>query len=229
MSKKKRNRQGGLELTNVHPKTEAQESVFQAYAEDDMNIIMTGCAGTGKTFLAMYLALEDILLTNSPRKTIKLFRSSVPTRDMGFLPGNMNEKLAVYEVPYVSMANELFRCGTAYASLKAQNRIEFISTSYNRGITINDAVIIVDEAQNMTDHEISTILTRMGQDSRIIFCGDSYQVDLNTHRETSGFGTMIKLAEIMEDDFAVIRFGVDDIVRNDMIKRYLKARIQLGV
>ena len=228
MSKKKKHRQGGLELQAIKPKTRAQENVFSSY-ENQKNIIMAGSAGTGKTFLALYLALEDILLSNSPREEIKIFRSSVPTRDMGFLPGNMAEKLAAYECPYIAMMNELFNCGTAYASLKAQNRVEFISTSFNRGITINDAVIIVDEAQNMTDHEISTILTRMGQDTRILICGDSFQVDLNTHREQSGLGTMIKIAEIMEDDFDIIRFTPDDIVRNDLIKRYLKARIRLGV
>lgn len=227
MSKKKKPRKG-FDLKRVSPKTKAQERVFQAY-DNDLNLVLKGCAGTGKTFLALYLALEDVMITDSPCNMIKIFRSTVPTRDMGFMPGNLSEKLATYESPYIALVNELCNCGTAYSTLKNQNRIEFISTSYNRGITINNCVIIVDEAQNMTDHEISTIITRMGRNSRIIFCGDSHQIDLNLHREHSGLGTLIRVASEMEDDFVVIGFKPDDIVRNDMIKRYLKARINLGV
>jgi len=227
VSKKNKARKG-LELKRILPKTQAQQRVFQAY-DDDFNLVLKGCAGTGKTFLALFLALEDIFIMDSPRKTIKIFRSVVPTRDMGFLKGSIAEKMAVYETPYIAMVNELCNCGTAYTTLKSQNKIEFISTSYNRGITINNSVIIVDEAQNMSDHEISTIITRMGRNSRIILCGDLHQMDLNTHREQSGFGTLVRVAQEMEDDFAVIGFEPDDIVRGDMIKRYLKARISLGV
>jgi len=218
----------GLKLRRINPKTESQERVFDSF-DDDLNMVLTGAAGTGKTFLSLYLALEEMSQVEMGIRSIKIFRSSVPTRDMGFMPGNMNEKLAVYEAPYVAMVNDLYNCGTAYASLKSQNKIEFLSTSFNRGITINNSIIIVDEAQNMTDHEISTIITRMGRNCRIIFCGDSFQVDLNTHREQSGIGTLIRVAEQMDRDFDVIRFTPDDIVRNDMIKRYLKARISLGV
>lgn len=227
MSKKNKARKG-LELKRISPKTKAQEEAFQAY-DNDYNLVMKGSAGTGKTFLGMFMALEDTITIDAPRKTIKIYRSAVPTRDMGFLKGSMAEKMAVYESPYVAMVNELCNCGTAYSTLKAQNKIEFISTSYNRGITINNAVIVVDEVQNMTDHEINTIITRMGRNTRIIFCGDSHQIDLNIHREQSGLGTLIKIAENMKDDFTVIGFTPDDIVRNDMIKRYLKARISLGV
>lgn len=227
MSKKKKAPKG-ISLRKIEPKTEAQEKVFVAY-DNELNLVLTGCAGTGKTFLGLYLALEDTMLFDSPRKTIKIFRSAVPTRDVGFLKGSMAEKLAVYEAPYIALVNELCNCGTAYSTLKSNCKIEFISTSYNRGITINNSVIVVDEAQNMTDHEISTIITRMGRNSKIIFCGDAFQTDLNSHREQSGLGTLIRIADTMEDDFAVIRFDPDDIVRSDMIKRYLKARISLGM
>ena len=228
MSKKKKKSPKGLQLRKIEPKTQAQERVFQAY-DNDYNLVLKGCAGTGKTFLALFLALEDVVMYDSPRKLIKIFRSAVPTRDMGFMPGNITEKLSAYEAPYIAMVNELFHCGTASNTLKSQKKIEFTSTSYNRGITINNTVIIVDEAQNMTDHEISTIITRMGRNSRIIFCGDSYQMDLNIHREESGLGTLVRVASDMKKDFVVIGFEPDDIVRSDLIKRYLKTRIELGI
>lgn len=227
MSKKKKDRKG-LTLKNIEPKSKAQEIAFQKY-DDNFNLVLTGCAGTGKTFIALYLALEDIICFDGKYKNIKIFRSAVPTRDMGFLKGTMAEKMAVYEAPYAQLINELCNCGTAYSTLKSQQKVEFISTSYNRGITIRNSVIVVDEAQNMTDHEINTIITRMGRNCRIIFCGDSHQLDLNTHREQSGLGTLIRIAESMEDDFAVIRFHPNDIVRSDMLKRYIKTRIELGV
>lgn len=232
MSRKKKNSKKlntGLSLIEIEPLTETQERVFECFESyfDDVNLVLSGFAGTGKTFIAMYLSFKQILDKNAPQEKIVLFRSAVPTRDVGFLKGSLTEKMSVYESPYKNIVNQIFACGSAYESMKGRGKIEFLSTSFNRGITIDNAIIIVDEAQNLTDHEIMTIITRIGENSRIIFCGDYRQGDLNPRRETSGFGLMIKIAKIMEDDFEVIEFDIDDIVRNDMIKRYLKVRNHL--
>lgn len=217
-----------LKLRRIQPKTKAQERVFQAY-DDELNLVLTGCAGTGKTFLGLYLAIESMLDSNQDPRNLIIFRSAVPTRDVGFLKGDLDQKMEVYETPYKSMVNNLFNSGTAYESLKHHRQIDFMSTSYNRGITIDNSVVLVDEAQNLTDHEINTIITRLGRNSRIIFCGDTHQTDLNTHRETTGFGTLIAIAERMRDDFEVVRFKPDDIVRSELVKRYIKARVGMGL
>lgn len=228
MSKHKKPRQS-LDLAPIRPKTKSQEKVFQAF-ETGKNVVLAGCAGTGKTFLALYLALDEVLTRGSDYRSIKIFRSAVQSRDQGFLKGSLEEKFGVYEDPYIGLVNELCECGTAYSQLKSKKQIEFISTSFNRGITINNAIIVVDEAQNMTDREISTIVTRMGENTRILLCGDLHQLDLKDWRgEKSGFANMIGIAQSMNEDFDVVRFSPEDIVRSGIVKRYIQTRVKLGI
>lgn len=218
----------GLKLSLVEPKTETQAEVFDCY-DAGANLVLHGVAGTGKTFCALYLALDDILNYNDTHyKSIKIVRSVVPTRDMGFLPGNLKEKIKVYEQPYQAICSELFGRGDAYDVLKTKNLIEFVSTSFVRGTTFNDSIVIVDEVNNMTFHEIDSVVTRMGQNCKMIFCGDFRQSDL-TGRETSGILTFIKIAKAMSN-IELIEFGEQDIVRSGLVKEYIitRDRMQLS-
>ncbi len=226
--KRKKSQNTGLKLHTISPITDRQHDVFESYY-NDYNLILDGSAGTGKTFVAIYLALEEIFRKKSDIKKLIIFRSIVPTRDIGFLKGNLTEKISVYENPYRMIVNKLFECGSAYDSMKGRDIIEFLSTSFNRGITLDNSIILIDEAQNLNDHEISTILTRLGENSKIILCGDTRQLDLNERKEKSGFEIMKKIAYNMEDDFDIVTFTPDDIVRSDLIKRYLIAREKMGL
>lgn len=222
------NKPKSLRLKDITPLTQNQERVFDEF-ENEKNLILIGCAGTGKTFLGMFLALTEVLAGDTAVRKLIIFRNAVPTRDMGFLKGDMEEKAAAYEEPYKQIANELFDCGTAYESLKARRAIEFMTTSYTRGITLDKCIILVDEVQNMTDHEINTIITRMGKDASIIFSGDSRQLDLNERREHSGLGNLLTVMQHFPDDMAIIQFGPDDIVRHPFLKKYLTKRHELGM
>lgn len=204
-----------FELAQISPLTENQRKVF----ESKKNAVLSGCAGSGKTFISSYLAYEQILTKKNYSKLIYV-RSAVPTRNLGFLPGTEAEKVKVYETPYADIATELFSNGSAYEQLKAKKVVEFMTTSHIRGVTINDAVIIVDEVQNMTYQELDSIITRHGQGCLIFFCGDFYQTDLRD----SGIVNFYKVLASMEEDFDFIEFGVEDVVRGELVKRYLKAK-----
>lgn len=211
-----------FELKRIEPLTYNQERVFRNRNE---NQILYGVAGTGKTFLSMYLALDDILEIGLYRK-LYIVRSIVPSRNMGFLPGNEKEKAAVYEEPYQAVCSELFGRGDAYQYLKAQNYIEFKSTSFIRGITLDDCVLFVDECQNLTAHELNSIITRVGQNCRVVLSGDWRQDDLKGKREESGMIDFLKIAKCMAE-FKSIEFGIDDIVRSNFVKSYILARMKL--
>lgn len=211
-------------LKYVDPLTINQENTFKAW-EDGKNLLLVGTAGTGKSFLSAYLGMKEILETKEQQK-LAIVRSVVPTRDMGFLPGSNKEKSKVYEAPYYSIFSELFGRGDAYDYLKNRGVVEFMTTSFVRGITINDCVILVDEFQNMTPSELHSVFTRIGKNCRVIFAGDIKQNDLNPRREESGFKDFFKVINKMRD-FEVIEFTRDDIVRSDIVKSYIIAREDL--
>ena len=211
-------------LKHVDPLTVNQEQTFSAW-EDGQNLLLVGTAGTGKSFLSAYLGMKEILETKEQQK-LAIVRSVVPTRDMGFLPGSNKEKSKVYEAPYYSIFSELFGRGDSYDYLKNKGVVEFMTTSFVRGITINDCVILVDEFQNMTPSELHSVFTRIGKNCRVIFAGDIKQNDLNPRKEESGFKDFFKVINKMRD-FKVIEFTRDDIVRSDIVKSYIIAREDL--
>lgn len=216
---------GNMMLKRVMPLTENQQKTFEAY-ETGRNLLLHGMAGTGKTFISMYLALEDVI-NKEAYNDVTVIRSVVPTRDMGFLPGSQGEKSKAYEMPYFPIAKDLFNRGDAYDILKQKKLVNFITTSFIRGTTINDSVIIVDEVENMTFHEIDSVITRVGKNCRIIFCGDFRQSDLVKSEDRNG---LLKFMEIVDKlrNFAYIEFDKDDIVRSGLVRDYIIAKTNLG-
>ena len=207
-----------LTLHEIEPLTRNQVKAF----ESKKNLILHGLAGTGKTFISSYLAYDD--MSKGVYDKLVIIRSAVPTRDMGFLPGTEKEKASVYEEPYKDIANELFQRGDAYGIMKQKNLVEFMTTSFIRGITLRDAVIIIDECQNMSFHELDSIITRMGENCRVIFCGDFRQADL----KQNGMKEFMQILKRMEL-FDFIDFKVEDIVRSDFVKSYIIAKNELGL
>jgi phosphate starvation-inducible protein PhoH len=207
-------------LRHFDPLTNNQRTTFQSFA-NEKNLMLHGIAGTGKSFMAMYLSLKQIL--NDPEciyKKVVIVRTVVPTRDMGFLPGNNKEKTKVYEAPYYAICNELFGRGDAYDYLKNKNLIEFISTSFIRGITLNDCIIIVDEMQNATLHELDSVITRVGHNCKIVFCGDFRQTDFTRDHEKNGLTDFMRVIRSMKS-FELIEFDANDIVRSSLVKEYI--------
>jgi predicted ribonuclease YlaK len=227
-SKKSTNRVSALhfELKKIYPMTENQKKVFDLYNEGK-NLVVYGSAGSGKSFLSLYLGLKE-MLDEAAFSKIVILRSAVATRDLGFLPGTEREKISVYEAPYRSIINELFGRADAYDIMKQKDIIEFESSSFLRGLTYANCLIFVDEIQNMTLHEISTIVTRLGENSKIIFAGDVRQSDLNERKENSGVKDLISIATIMPE-FSLVEFTVDDIVRSDIVKSFLIAKEKLNL
>lgn len=216
-----------FDIKRVNPLTENQRLTFEAFREGK-HLMLHGMAGTGKTFLSMYLALEDLMSGESDQEMIYIVRSVVPTRDMGFLPGSQKEKMKVYEAPYQAICTELFGRGDAYDILKQKNAVEFMSTSFVRGITMNDCYVIVDEINNMTFHELDSVITRIGKNCRIIFCGDFRQSDLTKDQEKNGLKEFMKVVSKLSD-FVYIDFLEKDIVRSKLVKEYIIARQNLGL
>jgi len=215
------------DLITVSPLTENQKTAFEAYKKDNKSLILHGSAGTGKTFISIYLSLEQVL-EKSNRQYNKLYviRSVVPTRDIGYLPGDKQEKIEVYEDPYMSICAELFECKDAYEKLKQQGVIEFLPTSFVRGITFDNSIIIIDECQNLNFHELDSVITRIGKDCKILFCGDFYQTDFVRENEKQGLKKFIKILNHLPQ-FANIEFSCDDIVRSDLVKSYILAKNEL--
>ena len=214
------------DLLTFQPITENQTLTYDAY-KNDKHLLLHGIAGTGKTFLSLYLALEDVLDPSTVYDDVFIVRSVVSTRDIGFLPGDEQEKVSIYEAPYRSICRELFGIKDSYDSLKQQNNVKFMSTSFIRGITINNAVIIVDECQNLNFHELDSIITRLGKNSKIIFCGDYTQSDLTKESDKTCIINFMKILKELPE-FTTVEFGINDIVRSDFLKSYIIAKYTLG-
>ena len=214
-------------LKKIEPKTENQKYAMQEWA-CNQHLVMKGSAGTGKSFLAIYMAMKDILLKRGEQEKLIVIRSAVATRELGFLPGSLEEKVAVYEEPYVAIFEELFpllKNGSSAADkLREQKLYEFASSSYLRGITFHNATIVVDEISSMTFHELDTIMTRVGEGCRIIFCGDEKQSDLiHNKNDKSGMYEFLNVINKLEE-FSFVDFKPEDILRSKLVKRYILAR-----
>ena len=214
-------------LKNIEPLTENQRLTFEKY-HDGKNLLLHGIAGTGKSFLSIYLSLQNILSDPSRYKKLIIVRSVVPTRDMGFLPGTNKEKTKVYEAPYLAIFSELFGRGDAYDYLKNKGLVDFISTSFIRGITLNDCIIVVDEIANMTLHELDSVITRVGKNCKVIFCGDFRQSDFTKEHEKNGLTDFMRILQRMKS-FDYIDFTEHDIVRSAMVKEYIIAKDRLKI
>lgn len=215
------------DLTHIIPKTETQKDVFDSW-EEDKNLFLFGSAGTGKTFLALFLSFRDLLAEKYDK--VYVVRSAVSSRDIGALPGTKEEKIAEYEAPYNSICNELFSFGKAYDNLKKVGKVEFLPTSFLRGRTLDNCIVIADEVQNMSFEEADTIITRMGENSKIIFCGDGKQNDLHFHKyDKSGFDKFLSIIENMIDYFDCIEFFPEDIVRSGLVKSYILEKENMGL
>ena len=235
MSKKMMKRKKPIDssyMVPVNPLTPNQELVFEKYAEGQ-NLLLHGAAGTGKTFITLYLALKEVLDESTPYDKIYIVRSLVPTREIGFLPGDHEDKSALYQIPYKNMVRFMFQMPDdnsfqmLYENLRAQETISFWSTSFIRGVTLDNAIVIVDEFSNLNYHELDSIITRVGQDSKIMFCGDITQTDLTKEYEKSGISNFIDILQQMRE-FTCVEFGIDDIVRSGLVKSYLVTKYNLG-
>lgn len=215
------------DLETLEPLTQKQRDTVSAYRKDK-NLLLHGIAGTGKTFLALSLAFEEALDPSSDYDFVGIVRSTVPTRDMGFLKGDDKEKIAVYEAPYSAVCGELFGIPDAYDCLKNQGAVQFMSTAFIRGLTLNNCIIIVDEFENLSFHELDSIITRMGKNSKIIFCGDYSQSDLTKTNERNGCLDFMKILKDM-NRFEFIEFGIDDIVRGETVRQYIISKYKLGL
>jgi len=211
------------DLITIDPITDRQKHAFDAWRDGD-NMALVGTAGTGKTFLAMYLALEEVMDKSSPYESVKIIRSVVPTRDVGYLPGTIEEKLNAYTGPYRAITSELFDGDPgAYDKLVHNKYISFESTSYIRGVTFDNSIVIVDEMQNLNFHELDSVMTRIGHCSKIIFCGDYYQSDFRSENDKRGINTFLQIVEQLKH-FSVISFNWEDIVRSGLVRDYIMTK-----
>ena len=224
---------GSDHLIEIKPLTPSQEKVFDAW-QKNKHLFLFGAAGTGKSFVTMYLALREILDEKSPYNKLYIVRSLVPTREIGFLPGDHEDKANLYQIPYKNMVRYMFEMPDdasfemLYGNLKAQDTISFWSTSFIRGTTIDNSIVLVDESENLNFHELDSIITRLGVNSKIIFAGDAAQTDLQKAHEKTGIMDFKKIIDDM-DEFESIEFGIDDIVRSGLVKSYLISKINLGI
>ena len=220
-------------MKKIEPLTENQETLFARYGLDQ-NLVAYGCAGTGKTFITLYNALRDVLNEKTPYEKIYIVRSLVATREIGFLPGDHEDKSSLYQIPYKNMVKYMFEMPDdasfemLYGNLKTQGTISFWSTSFIRGTTLDNSIIIVDEFQNLNGHELDSIITRVGENSKIMFCGDATQSDLIKTNEKNGIIDFMKVLRIMPS-FDTIEFGIEDVCRSGLVKEYLTAKHQLGM
>ena len=221
------------DLVKIEPITDNQKLVFESYKKNQ-NQFLYGCAGTGKTFISLYLAFQEVLNIKTPYDKVVVVRSLIPTREIGFLPGDEEDKAALYQVPYQNMVQFMFKqpneqaFNMLYDRLKQQGSFYFLSTSFLRGLTFDNSIIIVDECQNLNFHELDTIVTRVGQDSKIIFCGDFMQTDLSKTSERNGLFDFLRILEEM-DEFNCTEFNIGDIVRSGFVRNYLIQKTKLGI
>ena len=219
-------------LVDIIPITDNQKILFKSY-DEGKHLIAYGAAGTGKTFVTLYNAIKDVLDETTPYEKIYIVRSLVATREIGFLPGDYEDKSDIYQVPYKHMVKYMFQMSSdadfemLYGNLKSQDSINFWSTSFLRGTTLDNAVIIVDEFQNLNFHELDSIMTRVGQDSKIMFCGDATQSDLVKTNDRNGIVDFMNILRKMPS-FDIIEFDIDDIVRSGLVKEYIVAKLESG-
>jgi predicted ribonuclease YlaK len=219
-------------LVDIDPLTENQKRLFESYAAGK-HLVAYGCAGTGKTFISLYNALADVLDESTPYERIYLVRSLVATREIGFLPGSHEDKADIYQIPYKNMVKYMFQLSSdaefemLYGNLKSQETIKFWSTSFLRGTTLDNAIVIVDEFQNLNFHELDSIITRVGENTKIVFCGDASQSDLQKTNERNGIVDFMTVLRKM-NSFDIIEFGVEDIVRSGLVKEYIIAKMEAG-
>ena len=220
-------------LRDVQPLTPNQEKLFQSY-DNNQNLVAYGCAGTGKTFVTLYKALLDVLDEKTPYEKIYIVRSLVATREIGFLPGDHEDKSSLYQIPYKNMVKYMFEMPTEadfemlYGNLKTQGTISFWSTSFLRGTTLDKAIVIVDEFQNLNFHELDSIMTRVGQNSKIMCCGDATQTDLIKTNDRNGVIDFMNILRIMSS-IDIIEFSIEDIVRSGLVKEYLLAKMEASL
>ena len=221
------------QLNTIKPVTDSQKLVFDTWKKGQ-NQFLFGCAGTGKTFVSLYLGLSEVLRNETSYDRVIMVRSLIPTREIGFLPGDEEDKAALYQVPYSNMMQFMFEqpneqaFETLYNRIKAQGSYYFLSTSFLRGLTFDNSIIIVDECQNLNFHELDTIITRVGQDSKIVFCGDFSQSDLTRTNERNGLMDFLQILQEMEE-FNCIEFNIGDIVRSGFVRNYLIQKTKLGM
>jgi phosphate starvation-inducible protein PhoH len=220
-------------LLNIEPITDNQKRFFDSYKEGK-HIVAYGTAGTGKTFITLYNALSEILDDKTPYERIYLVRSLVSTREIGFLPGDHEDKADIYQIPYKNMVKYMFQMPSdadfemLYGNLKAQESIKFWSTSFIRGTTLDNAIVIVDEFQNLNFHELDSIITRIGENSKIMFCGDASQTDLVKTNDRNGIVDFMNILRKM-NSFDIIEFDINDIVRSGLVKEYIIAKLENGL
>ena len=233
MPSKKNKEVSTQSLISIKPITDNQKDVFATW-KSGKNQFLFGAAGTGKTFVSLYLALQDVLDLKKPYDKVILVRSLIPTREIGFLPGDEEDKSALYQVPYQNMVRFMFEMpneqsfNMLYDKLKSQGTLFFLSPSFLRGLTFDNAIILVDECQNLNFHELDTIITRVGQDSKILFCGDFDQTDLQKTNEKNGLHNFLRILQEM-DEFNCTEFTIGDIVRSGFVRSYLINKIKLGM
>ena len=219
-------------LVDIEPLTENQKKLFDSYA-NQKHLVAYGCAGTGKTFITLYNALKEVLDERTPYERVYIVRSLVATREIGFLPGSYEDKSDIYQIPYKNMVKYMFQLSSdaefemLYGNLKAQETIKFWSTSFLRGTTLDRSIVIVDEFQNANFHELDSIITRIGEDTKICFCGDASQSDLQKTNERNGIIDFMAVLRKMPS-FDIIEFGVEDIVRSGTVREYLVAKMDAG-
>ena len=220
-------------IKKIEPLTPNQEDFFDLYKKNQ-NLVAYGCAGTGKTFITLYNALLDVLDPKTPYEKIYIVRSLVATREIGFLPGDHEDKSSLYQIPYKNMVKYMFEMPDdaafemLYGNLKTQGTISFWSTSFIRGTTLDNAIIIVDEFQNLNFHELDSMITRVGEDSKLMFCGDATQTDLVKTAEKNGIIDFMKILTNMPS-FDTIEFQPEDICRSGLVKEYIIAKNELGL
>ena len=219
-------------LVDINPLTDNQKRLFESYP--NKHLVAYGVAGTGKTFITLYNALKDVLNEKTPYEQIYIVRSLVATREIGFLPGDYEDKSDIYQIPYKNMVKYMFQMPSdadfemLYGNLKAQDTIKFWSTSFLRGTTLDNSIVIVDEFQNLNFHELDSIITRVGENSKICFCGDASQSDLTKTNDRNGIMDFMNILRKMES-FDIIEFGIDDIVRSGLVKEYIIAKLEMGI
>jgi len=233
MASKKNKEINMNDLVSIKPITDNQKEVFSTWKKG-LNQFLFGAAGTGKTFVSLYLALQEIMDLKKPADKVILVRSLIPTREIGFLPGDEEDKSALYQVPYRNMVQFMFEMPNEqafnglYDKLKSQGSLYFLSTSFLRGLTFDNSIIIVDECQNLNFHELDTIITRVGQDSKIMFCGDFGQTDLVRNNEKNGLHDFMRILEEM-NEFNCTEFTIGDIVRSGFVRSYLINKTKMGI